>query len=39
VVEIAIGPKGEPLEPRRRVDLSANTLLYVTEACRSPQLT
>jgi HD-GYP domain-containing protein (c-di-GMP phosphodiesterase class II) len=32
VVEIAIGPKGEALEPRRRVDLSANTLLYITEA-------
>jgi HD-GYP domain-containing protein (c-di-GMP phosphodiesterase class II) len=39
VVEIAVGPKGEPLEPRRRVDLSANTLLYITEACRAPQLT
>ncbi len=30
VVEIIQGPKGEKLEPPRRMDLSTNTLLYIT---------
>lgn len=33
VIEIVAGPRGERLNAPRRVDLSANTLLYVTEAC------
>jgi HD-GYP domain-containing protein (c-di-GMP phosphodiesterase class II) len=33
MLEVIVGPKGERLNPPRRVDLSANTLLYVTEAC------
>lgn len=33
VIEIVAGTRGERLDPPRRVDLSANTLLYVTEAC------
>lgn len=32
VVEIVQGPKGEPLGEPRRVDLSANTLLYIADA-------
>ncbi len=33
VIEVVVGPKGERLDPVRRVDLSSNTLLYITEAC------
>ena len=33
VIEIVAGPRGERLASPRRVDLSTNTLLYVTEAC------
>ncbi len=33
VIEIVAGPRGERLNSPRRVDLSTNTLLYVTEAC------
>lgn len=33
VIEVVVGPKGERLDPPRRVDLAANTLLYVTEEC------
>jgi HD-GYP domain-containing protein (c-di-GMP phosphodiesterase class II) len=32
VIEVVVGPKGERLDPPRRVDLATNTLLYVTEA-------
>jgi HD-GYP domain-containing protein (c-di-GMP phosphodiesterase class II) len=35
VIEVISGPRGEPLATPRRVDLSTNTLLYVTEACSS----
>jgi HD-GYP domain-containing protein (c-di-GMP phosphodiesterase class II) len=30
VVEVEVGSKGERLDPPRRMDLSANTLLYIT---------
>jgi HD-GYP domain-containing protein (c-di-GMP phosphodiesterase class II) len=33
VIAIVTGPRGERLNPPRRVDLSTNTLLYITEAC------
>jgi len=33
VIEIVAGSRGERLASPRRVDLSTNTLLYVTEAC------
>ena len=33
IIEIVVGPRGERLSAPRRVDLSTNTLLYVTEAC------
>ena len=33
VIEVVAGPRGERLASPRRVDLSTNTLLYVTEAC------
>jgi HD-GYP domain-containing protein (c-di-GMP phosphodiesterase class II) len=32
VVDVITGPKGEPVEAPRRVDLAAHTLLYITEA-------
>ncbi len=32
VIEVIRGPKGEKLEPPRRVDLSTNTMLYITGA-------
>jgi hypothetical protein len=32
VVEVVAGPKGEPLDAHRRIDLAANTLLYITDA-------
>jgi HD-GYP domain-containing protein (c-di-GMP phosphodiesterase class II) len=32
VVEVLVGSKGERLDPPRRINLSANTLLYVTGA-------
>lgn len=31
-IEVVVGPRGDRLDPPRRVDLSSNTLLYVTEA-------
>jgi len=33
VIEVVAGPRGERLASPRRMDLSTNTLLYVTEAC------
>jgi HD-GYP domain-containing protein (c-di-GMP phosphodiesterase class II) len=36
IIEVVVGPRGERLQPPRRVDLSTNTLLYVTEACLAP---
>jgi HD-GYP domain-containing protein (c-di-GMP phosphodiesterase class II) len=37
VVEVLVGPRGERLAAARRMDLSANTLLYIVEACSPPQ--
>jgi HD-GYP domain-containing protein (c-di-GMP phosphodiesterase class II) len=39
VIDVVFGTRGEPLDPPRRVDLSTNTLLYVTEACSGRNLT
>jgi HD-GYP domain-containing protein (c-di-GMP phosphodiesterase class II) len=36
IIEVVVGPRGERLQPPRRVNLSTNTLLYVTEACLAP---
>ena len=36
VVEILMDARGERVEPSRRIDLSANTLLYITESSRDP---
>lgn len=37
VVEILTDAKGERVEPARRVDLSANTLLYIVQSGSSPK--
>jgi HD-GYP domain-containing protein (c-di-GMP phosphodiesterase class II) len=37
VVDVVVGPRGEGLVSARRVDLSANTLLYIVEACSPPK--
>jgi len=36
VVEILMNAKGEQIQPSRRIDLAANTLLYITESSRGP---
>jgi len=38
IVDVVVGPRGERLVSTRRVDLSANTLLYIVEACSPPNL-